>query len=375
MKNKNVRWVNIAKGLGIITVVIGHSGSPLRNYLYLFHMALFFFLSGYLYKDHYTNNFLQFIKKRVVSLYLPFVKYQIIFILLRNVFFSLNIYNTKVLVSGAQMQPIGDKGTFITLIKAIVTFNGTDPLLGTFWFIQVLFFINIIFFAISKILNIFRLKKEYFRFIFVSILFSVGFVIIYSNFNFSRFNPNNKLTIEMILKLFQPQVLIVTAIYYLGYLFKKYEESISMNKVVALITIIILYISSYFGRIEISSNIYTSPIFFLLTSVCGIYMITYISKMINIRFKANILDYIGKNSFTVMALHLIAFKIVSLVQVIIYKDNFNKVASYPTYYSNGIWWIIYTIIGLAVPIILKYLYDKVTYIIITSLRKKEVIAN
>ena len=50
-------WVVIAKGIGIILVVIGHfhpDTSPLywsdiRVIIYSFHMPLFFVLSGYLY--------------------------------------------------------------------------------------------------------------------------------------------------------------------------------------------------------------------------------------------------------------------------------------------------------------------------------------
>jgi polysaccharide biosynthesis protein PslL len=41
-------WIDVAKGLGIITVVIGHSEIPFaKHYFYWFHMPLFFILSGY----------------------------------------------------------------------------------------------------------------------------------------------------------------------------------------------------------------------------------------------------------------------------------------------------------------------------------------
>lgn len=50
-----VRWATIAKGLGIILVVIGHyypSYSPdywvgFRSFIYSFHMPLFFMIAGY----------------------------------------------------------------------------------------------------------------------------------------------------------------------------------------------------------------------------------------------------------------------------------------------------------------------------------------
>lgn len=45
-------FLDVAKGLGILAVVAGHIYPPglLRSLIYLFHMPLFFFISGYLFK-------------------------------------------------------------------------------------------------------------------------------------------------------------------------------------------------------------------------------------------------------------------------------------------------------------------------------------
>ena len=46
-------YISIAKAIGIILMVAGHSGCPalINNFLYLFHMPLFFVCSGYFYQD------------------------------------------------------------------------------------------------------------------------------------------------------------------------------------------------------------------------------------------------------------------------------------------------------------------------------------
>ena len=50
-----IEWIDIAKGIGIILVVIGHNFSDgeniiyLRKWIYSFHMPLFFLLSGILF--------------------------------------------------------------------------------------------------------------------------------------------------------------------------------------------------------------------------------------------------------------------------------------------------------------------------------------
>lgn len=50
-------YIDIAKGIGIILVVIGHLhgiNHIIHDFFYLFHMPLFFIISGYLY-NHKTT--------------------------------------------------------------------------------------------------------------------------------------------------------------------------------------------------------------------------------------------------------------------------------------------------------------------------------
>ena len=49
-KNDRQYW-NITKGIGICLVVLGHVCSDISNYIYLFHLPLFFFVSGFLYNE------------------------------------------------------------------------------------------------------------------------------------------------------------------------------------------------------------------------------------------------------------------------------------------------------------------------------------
>ena len=51
-KSRN-NFISIAKAIGIILMVVGHSGCPaiINSFLYIFHMPLFFILSGFFYKS------------------------------------------------------------------------------------------------------------------------------------------------------------------------------------------------------------------------------------------------------------------------------------------------------------------------------------
>ena len=63
---KRLEWIDLAKGIGIILMIIGHMPSipsAVHNWIFSFHMPLFFFLSGYMFK-----------KKKVI---IPGIKYKL----------------------------------------------------------------------------------------------------------------------------------------------------------------------------------------------------------------------------------------------------------------------------------------------------------
>jgi len=129
MKDR-IQWIDIAKGIGIICVVIGHyySTNPfifsLRQYIYWFHMPLFFILSGLLYRQ--TSSFIKFASTRFLHLMIP---YYLFFLLLH-------------------LDGIGN----IT----IYTFVMEGPNFGTiWWFVPSLFCTQILSFFILK----FRKKR------------------------------------------------------------------------------------------------------------------------------------------------------------------------------------------------------------------------
>lgn len=88
--------ITYLKALGIILMVLGHSDCNITyivGFLYMFHMPFFFFASVFCFKPIHLDNFQVFAWKRIKGLYCPFVKYGLIFVLLHNFLFSVNIYN------------------------------------------------------------------------------------------------------------------------------------------------------------------------------------------------------------------------------------------------------------------------------------------
>lgn len=50
--NRRIEWIDIAKGIGILLVILGHTiALKYSKVLYTFHMPLFFLLSGLVAKE------------------------------------------------------------------------------------------------------------------------------------------------------------------------------------------------------------------------------------------------------------------------------------------------------------------------------------
>ena len=125
--------IDVIKGYGICLMVCGHSGAPFTNWIYLFHMALFFIASGYLWNERNAEtkkNVVQYVKRKVKSLWLPFVLINVFFTVTQNFFLKIGIYSTD---AGASVLPVVSLDTSatikkvrslfcITIINAIITY-------------------------------------------------------------------------------------------------------------------------------------------------------------------------------------------------------------------------------------------------------------
>lgn len=242
---REIDYINTAKALGIIAVVIGHTDSPPVPYVYLYHMALFFFISGYLYKDYYTERPFQLIKKRIRSLYLPYIKYELLYLALNNLFFRFHLIGWK--YSGQD---------FLTHFKNIMTMNGNEQLAGAFWFFVSLFTVNLLFCAISWVCSrFFEEHMEDARLIMVSACFILGNLLVYKGIQYSRFFDTS---------------LVAMLIFYTGYLYRKNESLIKMKFAYALVAVIFLVTSKLYGHIEMVINYYVNPAYFVMNSITGI---------------------------------------------------------------------------------------------------------
>lgn len=81
--------INLLKAFAIMLVVSGHLEFSMLGMFppYSFQLALFFFISGMLFKEKYLSDACTFIKRRVQSLLLPYFLYEIFYVIVTCVIF------------------------------------------------------------------------------------------------------------------------------------------------------------------------------------------------------------------------------------------------------------------------------------------------
>lgn len=127
---------DILKGIGIILVLLGHtgiSGLP-YNFIYAFHMPLFFFASGCFYKQ---RDPLTFLKKKAKGLLLPHLFFAVCFFVLSVALDSIHLYS---LTAGLK-----------TTLASINPFDEHCWVLyRTIWFLLCLFEVCIMYYIIDS---------------------------------------------------------------------------------------------------------------------------------------------------------------------------------------------------------------------------------
>lgn len=136
MKNsKRIEYVDLFRGIGIILMIMGHVGfgSGFSHWVGGFHMPLFFFVSGYFFKEGITFKF--FLKKKVKTLLFPYM----LFCALYYSIWLLFIRNYSYYV------PL--KSIFL------YTTDGNIPINNALWFLVSLFIVEIGFVLLRKFLK------------------------------------------------------------------------------------------------------------------------------------------------------------------------------------------------------------------------------
>lgn len=326
--------ISIAKGILIILMVIGHSGTNTLagDFIYDFHMPCFFLISGFLFKEEYLDNIGTFVGKKIKGLYIPFVKYSLVFLILHNIFYHLHLYNNCYTLT-----------EFITRTLKILTLTGSEQLLGGFWFLKELLYASVISILFFKLISNIGIKLNKRNLLASCILFLILAYL-------ASISPIKIPAIGS-------KTLLATSYFIAGHLFRVLNLREYNNICIALCGFSATFIASLFikGNIDVQ-EVAMFPYF--VVSIIGSISTIYLSKSIVGKWGAQGIDCIGKNTFYILTFHFISFKIISYIIIQLNDWPINRLSEFPVLNDNNAYlWILYTITGVTIPLIIKSLID------------------
>ena len=335
---KKLSNISISKGIGIILMVIGHifvcsDYMIVHNFIYAFHMPLFFMISGYCFSERHLENLGGYVKRKMFSLYYPYVFWLVLFVILHNFLIDINIYDINNLW-GCYSYYTED--SLIKQIYNIVFYlDGKEILVGQLWFVRTLFFVSLFgFFVIKYFISHLQ------TIILLSLCLSP--LICYINFDkLPYLHLNNWIFYGL-------------TMFLLGYYFKISNKQFN-NTFMVLLSMIIISLVALFQ--PVTHPYYRNIYLYICTSILGFISILTISNKLANRNIGKIFKYLGDRTMPILILHFIFFRITTWCIIITRNDNISLLSNHPLpkAYANNYWYI-YIIFGIALPILTYRMY-------------------
>ena len=333
--------INILKALAITLVVSGHLEFRLFDMFppYSFQLALFFFISGMLFKDKYLDNVSEFIKRRVKSLLVLYFIY--------SAFYTLVTIAIERLTGHFWGKEINFYNFFITPFLNGHQLDLSCPM----WFVTQLFITMVVFLFLQRQ---FRNFNEKFHILFYTLL---GFLAI----PISKIITITPVTLVIIRTMFS------LFFVYLGHFYVQKIQG-NYNIFTPRILGIVLCIQAilwHFNRdfdpthgiglsyVLVWARFDSQIIVPVITSITGIWFsLFFIEITYNYLKNINFIKLIGENTYHIMANHLFVMYIIT---IIIFKINGIPISERN---SHNIYWIFN-------PIQNTYLYFVITMVVTT----------
>lgn len=265
--NNRISYLDIFKGFGIFFVVFGHVThiGELRDYIWNFHMPLFFFVSGLLYNSNLR--FKDFLLKRIKSIYIPYI-----------LFFCVTFCYWLLIERRV-------RGGEYSILHQLIglpygTYEGNHLYFnGALWFLPCLFATEMLFYPIGRIKNKIGIIS------FLLLFYIVGTMLKMNNIDY--------------LPLGLHTAFFATIFYGLGYLSKQIPKYISDTKSgYQWLLIIVCFCIQLLCNKDYSSKINEFPFPYFLIATIGILL--YLTLSIRIK-KNKLIEFIGKNSLVIFA--------------------------------------------------------------------------
>ena len=318
---QRIGYIDILKGIGISFVVFGHVThiDVMREYIWDFHMPLFFWISGMLFNRDKYAGFRSFVAHKVNTIVLPYI----LFFLITFLYFA---FIERHFRGGEFSIPHQLLGLIYGTYEGFhLNFN------GALWFLPCLFSVELMFWAISKCKDSWGVAGL------LLICFVLATLIRANNLNILPWGIHT--------------ALFAVTFYGIGFFSKEHVQQLSTRS--GLTAKIFLLIGCFGVQLlcigKYSSNIGNTTLPYIPLALCGIAVYLIISIFIR---SNRLLAFLGKNSIVILAFQEQTYR--ALIYVV------SKMLSIDTEVirTNIFYCLVITVFTLAVIYPLIYLYNK-----------------
>ena len=304
---KRLDYFDLAKGIGIFLVVLGHAtfvNERVITWVFSFHMPLFFMISGMLmaHKNESKLSMRDIFHKKLKSILIPYLCFSICYTIIDIISVCLKqitLYDLK------------------TNLVCAGSFAGSGPL----WFLTTLFFSEILF---ARLVSWLGDYKAVIVSVFLSVVCILTWHFFEPVFNASRGDLSRFFILSFPFELIR-FVICMSFISIPYILYRLLSERINDKKMIPFMIGIILMISNiilsqFNSNIDIHNLDYGNVFLFMLNAFSGSIGLILICRFLpSLKIMKPILFW-GRNSLTIMATHL-NFYILYLGSVVAYMIN------------------------------------------------------
>ncbi len=289
--SKRIGYLDIARGIGILLVVLGHNDFEaislfVHQVIYSFHIPLFFFLSGYFINT--SISFFDFFKKRFNSLLRPYL------------FTIFLIYFTSI-----SFEKMGFNTAITRIIKSLY---GTGHYIDwvQLWFLPELFVVSLYAFFFITLVSKLRNRWITWGILLATLALSLPFLKTFYPFPISIFGKQY----ELYGLPFGLDLVFLSGFYFLlGNEIRQVTSEKTFDNVFLLLgTGIALVVLNYLFPYEIDFNIrqYESFPVNTIEAIIGILFILALSRQIEVHMNrlASVFQYLGNISLIILLFHV-----------------------------------------------------------------------
>ena len=355
---RNNTNLSICKAIAIILMCAGHAEGPtlLVTFIYLFHMPVFFIAAGYFFDKKYLADPWTLCVKRVKGLYVPFVKWSLFFLVFHNLFFKIGLMNEQYgNWEGGVTHPYTWHQFWQRLVHIIFSMGGYDEFLaGAFWFFRALLVSSIVFLILYLLLRNRHKWLNHNTIPIVIALLAIGF---------AWFKVANGLKIVTIV---QGGIRECWGVLFfsLGVLYRRHEHRISEHWALTLLYAALLVVGAYLGWQGMALKVDLRTVATLpVTGAIGFLMVHHIASCLDRHdgVVKRFMVYCGNNTLYIYVFHIISFKLVSALKIWYYGLDWGQIGCHMVIHENSttdLFWVLYTIVGTAVPLLGITLYRR-----------------